>query len=69
MDSVHDKLYFILLCHSFSSRLGAIQKIRVKLGGTEGSSHLTQIDTRGEEGVHQFNTCQFYLLLIFTYLG
>jgi hypothetical protein len=35
--------------------LGAIQKIRVKIGGREGSSHLTQNVTVREGGVLAFN--------------
>jgi len=42
------------VCHG--SIYGAIQKIRVKKGGREGSSDLTQNDTVGEGGVCQFNT-------------
>jgi hypothetical protein len=38
------------------SALGVIQKIRVKIGGREGSCHLTQNVTVGEGGVRQFNT-------------
>jgi len=39
--------------------LGAIQKIRVKLGGREGSCYLTQNVTVGEGGVQKFYTRQF----------
>ena len=38
--------------------LGAVQKIRVKIGGREGSCHSTQNVTVGEGGVQQFNTWQ-----------
>ncbi len=36
--------------------LGAIQKIRVKIGGSEVFSHLTHNVTVGEGGVLEFNT-------------
>jgi len=39
--------------------LGAIQKILVKLGGTDGSGNLAQNVTVGKGWVQQFNTCQF----------
>ncbi len=49
--------------------LGVIQKIRVKIGGREGSSELTQNVTMGKEGVHQFNTLQFQALDNITFFG
>ena len=41
---------------SFLTFLGAIQKIRVKIGGREGYSQLTHNVTVGEGGVLAFNT-------------
>ncbi len=40
----------VSLCKKYILYLGAIQKIRVKIGGREGSSHLTRNVTVGEGG-------------------
>jgi hypothetical protein len=42
---------------SFILQLGAVQKIRVQMGGRGGYSKMTQNVTVGGGGVLEFNTC------------